>query len=211
MALEVIGAGFGRTGTLSLKRALERLGFGRCYHMVEVFEHPEHMDVWAAAHRGEAVDWEALFDGYRAAVDWPSCNLWREQMEAFPQAKVILSTRDPEGWYASVCNTILPATLDAAASDDPARRRFGEWANEIIWNRVFDGRMDDREHALAVYRAHVDRVRAEVPGDRLLVFEAGQGWEPLCAFLGVPVPEEDYPRSNSTEEFLAHGGAATGS
>jgi hypothetical protein len=110
-----------------------------------------------------------------------------------------------------VCNTILPSTLDAAASDDPARRRFGEWANEIIWNRVFDGRMDDREHALAVYRAHVDRVRAEVPGDRLLVFEAGQGWEPLCAFLGVPVPEEDYPRSNSTEEFLAHGGAATGS
>lgn len=208
MALEVIGAGFGRTGTLSLKLALERLGFGRCYHMVEVFEHPEHMDVWSAAHRGEPVDWEALFDGYQAAVDWPSCNLWREQMDAFPQAKVILSTRDPDGWYQSVCNTILPATRYAAASEDPGQRRFGEWAAEIIWNRVFESRIDDREHALAVYRAHVDRVRAEVPADRLLVFEAGQGWDPLCEFLRVPVPEEDYPRSNSTEEFLARGGAA---
>lgn len=183
MALDVIGAGFGRTGTLSLELALERLGFERCYHMVEVFRHPEHMEVWSAAHRRESVDWETLFDGYRAAVDWPSCNLWREQMQAFPQAKVILSTRDPESWYDSLCNTILPSTRKAAAADDPLRRRFGEWANEIIWKRVFDGRIDDREHTIEVYRAHVDRVRAEVPADRLLVFEAGQGRAPLCEFL----------------------------
>lgn len=206
MSLQVIGAGFGRTGTMSLKLALEQLGFDKCYHMLEVFEHPEHIPVWAAAHRGEAIDWNALYQGYRAAVDWPACNLWREQLAAFPDAKVILSTRDPQSWYESVMNTIYPSSTAAANSDEPGVREFGQWAVEIIWNRIFDGRMDDRDHVLAVYRQHVESVIAEAPADRLLVFEAAEGWAPLCGFLGVQQPDTDYPRTNTTEEFLAHRG-----
>lgn len=203
MGLDVVGAGFGRTGTLSLKFALEQLGFSKCYHMMEVFEHPEHIPIWAAAHRGEAVDWDALFDGYRASVDWPSCNLWREQLVAFPEARVILSTRDPERWYESVMNTIHPSSKAAAASEDPMQARFGAWAMEIIWKGVFDDRMDDRAHVIGVYERHIERVRRAVPAERLLEFEAAQGWGPLCAFLDVPVPDTDYPRTNSTEEFNA--------
>lgn len=206
MALSVIGAGFGRTGTLSLKLALEQLGFSKCYHMIEVFEQPAHIPLWAAAHRGDAIDWRSLYQGYRAAVDWPACNLWREQLAAFPEAKVILSTRDPESWYDSVMNTIYPSSMAAAHSDEPGRRMFGQWAVDIIWNRVFDGRMDDREHVLSVYRRHVESVMADAPKDRLLVFEAKQGWAPLCDFLGVAQPDSDYPRTNTTEDFLAQTG-----
>jgi len=206
MSLEVIGAGFGRTGTLSLKLALEQLGFSQCYHMIEVFGRPEHIPLWAAAYRGESVDWHALFRGYRAAVDFPSCTLWREQLAAFPDARIILSTRDPERWYDSVMNTIYPSTIAAGKSDDPAQRSFGQWADEIIWQRLFAGRMEDRGHVLGVYNRHVEAVIDEAPADRLLVFEASQGWAPLCAFLGVPVPDTEYPRTNSTEEFLANRG-----
>jgi hypothetical protein len=201
MTLDVVGAGFGRTGTMSLKLALEQLGFSKCYHMLEVFQQPAHIDVWETAHRGGTVDWDALFEGYRASVDWPSCNLWREQLAAFPDAKVILSTRDPASWYESVMNTIYPSSRAAAESDDPAQQRFGRWAVEIIWDGVFDGRMDDRDHVIGVYERHVETVKREAPADRLLVFEASQGWEPLCAFLDVPVPESDCPRTNTTEEF----------
>ena len=206
MALEVVGAGFGRTGTMSLKLALERLGFDKCYHMIEVMQHPDHVPLWERAHQGEPIDWAALFEGYRASVDWPSCNLWREQLAAFPGAKVILSLRDPVKWHESVMNTIWPSSRDAAASDDPRQRAFGQWAQRIIWDRVFDGRIEDRDHAIAVYEAHAASVRAEVPADRLLEFDPGDGWAPLCAFLDVPVPEEPYPRTNTTEEFNARRG-----
>ena len=203
MPLEVIGAGFGRTGTMSLKLALERLGHVKCYHMSEVFAHPEHVPMWAAAHRGEPVDWEALYRGYRASVDWPSCDLWEVHSALYPNAKVILSTRDPDSWYTSVMNTIYQSSMNARDSADPMMSRFGEWIDETIWKGVFDGRMDDRAHAVDVYSAHVERVKATLPKSRLLVFEAKQGWLPLCEFLGVEVPDESYPRVNTTEDFLA--------
>ena len=203
MPLEVIGAGFGLTGTMSLKLALERLGYVKCYHMSEVFAHPEHVPMWAAAHRGEPVDWEALYRGYRASVDWPSCDLWEVHSALYPNAKVILSTRDPDSWYTSVMNTIYQSSMKARDSADPMMSRFGEWIDETIWKGVFDGRMDDRAHAVDVYCAHVERVKATLPKSRLLVFEAKQGWLPLCEFLGVEVPDESYPRVNTTEDFLA--------
>ncbi len=206
MTLEVIGAGFGRTGTLSLKFALEKLGFDKCYHMMELSEHPQHADVWAKADAGESIDWDSLFAGYKAAVDWPSCNFWRQQMAHFPEAKVLLSLRDPDGWYESVMNTIYPSTLKAMESDDPTGQAFGKWANAIIWERVFEGRMEDKAHAIEVFNRHNETVKSEVPPERLLVFEAKEGWEPLCAFLGVPVPDEDYPRSNTTEDFKKNRG-----
>jgi Sulfotransferase domain len=202
MSLEVIGAGYGRTGTMSLKLALERLGFMKCYHMQEVFMHPEHIPMWAAAHRGETVDWEQLYEGYRASVDWPSCNLWQEHAALYPNAKIILSTRDPQSWYTSVMNTIYRASTMMRDSNDPDAKRFGAWACDITWKRLFDDRMEDRDHAIGVYNAHVEHVKAHAPKSRLLVFEAKQGWEPLCRFLGVDVPDEPYPRVNTTDDFM---------
>lgn len=202
MSLKVIGAGFGRTGTMSLKLALERLGFDKCYHMMEVMEHPDHVPLWAKAHRGEEIDWRYLFQGYRASVDWPSCNLWREQLKQYPDAKVILSTRDPERWYASIMNTIFPSSLAARDSEDENITRFGRWAFEIIWDGVFMGKMDDMDHCIKILKAHEKSVIESVPKDQLLVFQADQGWAPLCEFLDCELPDEAYPHTNTTEDFL---------
>jgi Sulfotransferase domain len=95
MALRVIGAGFGRTGTHSLKLALEQLGFAPCHHMYEVRAHPEQLAFWQAAARGELPDWDEVFAGFAAQVDWPGARFWRELAEHFPHAKVILSVRRP--------------------------------------------------------------------------------------------------------------------
>ncbi len=201
MTLKVIGAGFGRTGTLSLKLALEKLGFDKCYHMMEVNNHQDHHQLWAKAHRGEAVDWDALFGGYQASVDWPACNLWREQAVHFPDAKIILTLRNPESWYTSIMNTIYPSSIALCEMDDPKMRATGKWSIEIIWDRLFQSRMDDKAHVMEVFNRHNQTVMDEVPAERLLVYEAGQGWEPLCQFLGIAPPEEDYPRVNTTDQF----------
>ena len=207
MALEVVGAGFGRTGTLSLKNALEKLGFDKCYHMMEMRQNPDHAEVWSAAHREERVDWDALFEGYRATVDWPSCNLWEEQAVHWPDSKILLSRRDSDRWYESVMNTIYKISKQALESDNPVMKAMGLWSHEIIWNRIFDGRMEDRAHAIGVYEAHNEHVIQTAPADRLLVFEVSQGWEPLCRFLERPVPDEPFPRVNTTEEFKGLMGA----
>ena len=203
MSIKVIGAGFGRTGTLSLKAALEQLGFDKCYHMMEVMQNPSHRSAWLAGHRGEAVDWDALFEGYAATVDWPSCNLWREQLAHYPDAKVILSLRDPEAWYASVMNTIYRSSKAAKDAEDPATQAHGRWAFEIIWDRLFDGRMDNKDHVIDVFNQHNQAVIDELPPEKLLVFDAKMGWDPLCKFLSVPAPETEYPRTNTTEQFQA--------
>jgi len=201
MALEVIGAGFGRTGTRSLQIALQQLGYQQCYHMVEVFQHPDHNALWEAAVRGERPDWDRLFDGYRAGVDWPVAGFWRELADYYPDAKVILSTRDPEGWFRSIHNTIYPSTVAALDSNDPNQRRWAAWANELIWARDLRGVANDQPAAIEVYNEHLATVQTTIAPDRLLLFEAGDGWEPLCAFLEVPVPTDPYPLTNSTEDF----------
>lgn len=203
MALDVIGAGFGRTGTLSLKVALEKLGYVKTYHMMEVFGHPEHVPEWSKATRGERIDWDKLFEGYTAAVDWPACNFWRELAEHYPDAKVILSTRDPDKWFESIHTTILANTRQAKRSSDPNEQARGRWADEIVWDKVFDGRLDDKAYVLDVLRRHEATVKATIAPERLLVFDAAEGWEPLCRFLGKPVPDEPYPRVNTSEQFLA--------
>ena len=208
MSLKVIGAGFGRTGTLSLKLALQQLGFGPCYHMLEVGQHPEHVDFWRQAAAGQPVDWPALFKDYQATVDWPSCNYWEAQLAAFPDAKVILSERDPEAWYASVMNTIYPSSVTAreqARSDsDPTALERSQMVYEVIWDGVFDGRIEDKAHATACYLAHNERVKQRLSSSELLVFEPAQGWPPLCEFLRCPEPSEPYPSVNSTAQFQAH-------
>jgi Sulfotransferase domain len=201
MALSVIGAGFGRTGTLSMKMALEQLGLGRCYHMVEVFDHPEHVALWRAAADGEPIDWDGLFAGYGAVVDWPACYFWRQLMEHFRDAKVLLTVRDPERWYQSAHDTIYQAMIRPLPVDDPLALAQREMAAKIVLEDTFGGRFEDRAHAIAVYEHHNAEVRRIVPPERLLVYELGQGWEPLCRFVERPVPAEPFPKVNTSEEF----------
>jgi hypothetical protein len=201
MTLTVIGAGFGRTGTMSLKLALERLGFGPCYHMLEVLAHPAHDPVWRAATRGEPVDWEALFHGYGSAVDWPVAAFWQELIHRYPDAKLILSVRDPAQWHRSAMSTIYKAMSSDPDPGDPQAQVHRAMTRELILERTFDGRMDDPEHAIRVYDTHNRTVQEVVSPDRLLVYEAGSGWEPLCAFLDCPVPDEPYPHRNTRAEF----------
>ncbi len=200
--LRVIGAGFGRTGTLSLKKALEILGFGPCYHMEEVIKRPAHVPVWEAATRGEPVDWRALFQGWGATVDWPGCSFYQEILAAHPDAKVILSVRDPQRWHHSMMQTIrLPTVLFPMRILMPLLPGVGpatRMAADLVWKRTFSDRMDDPAQAIAIFEAHSAAVRQAIPPDRLLVFEAGQGWAPLCDFLGVPIPDQPYPYVNDT-------------
>ncbi len=197
MSLEVIGAGFGRTGTLSLKLALEQLGFGPCYHMVEVFQNPDSIGWWLDAANGKP-DWEKIFAGYNSTVDWPSCTFYAELAEAFPDAKVILTERDPEAWFKSTQATIFPAEMPPGTPS-----AFQQMFNKVI-AQLFDGRIREHDHVIDVFKRHNAAVRERIPAERLLVYEVAQGWEPLCSFLGVPVPDVPPPRVNSTEEFVAN-------
>lgn len=201
MSIKVIGAGYGRNGTLSLKNALQTLGFDQCYHMMDLNLEKDEDLAWSALARGETVDFEKLFDGYQASVDWPSCNFWQEQLAYYPDAKVILSERDPEKWYASIMNTIYPSSLAGKGMDDPEAKRRSKMVFEVVWDGLFDGRLEDKEHVIGIYQAHNQNVKDKVPAEQLLVFESSQGWNPLCSFLGVPIPEEPYPRVNTTEDF----------
>ena len=195
MTLKVIGTGFGRTGTDSMREALTMLGFGPCHHMFEVIGNPEQKARWRAMVAGGPKDWKSLFEGYAACVDWPSAHYWRELVQAYPEAKVILTWRSAESWWDSFAKTILQGI---STNDDPA-----SIGKALIERQIFGGRIADREHALAVYRANVDAVLAEVPPGRLLVHRLGDGWAPLCAHLGVPVPDAPYPHGNTTEAFQA--------
>lgn len=198
--LEVIGAGFGRTGTLSLKLALERLGFGPCHHMLEVLDDPEQIELWTRVARGGAPDWDRIYQGYRATADWPGVRYWRELAGHFPWAKVILTVRDPRRWYESAAETIhRGATVPESA--DPVLAGLRQVVRQVVWDGQFGGRFGDPEYAIEVFERHNEAVRREIPADRLLVMEIGQGWEPLCGFLGVPVPDEPFPRTNDRREF----------
>lgn len=211
--MQVIGAGMGRTGTLSLKVALERLGFAPCYHMLEVFERPDDVRRWTAAVRGEAVDWTELFAGYRATMDWPACTFWRTLTEVYPAARVVLSVRDPERWYESMRNTIHQVflrQLSVPEAPTPGLEHYLEMVDALLWQRTFGGRFEDRDHAMDVFRRHSADVIEGVPPERLLVYELGQGWEPLCAFLGVRVPDEPFPHLNDTASFRARVNAGQG-
>lgn len=202
--LEVFGAGAGRTGTLSLKKALERLGFGPCHHMLHLLERPEEMPLWEDAAAGRPTDWTRVYAGYRSSVDWPGARWWREITTTFPKAKVILTLRDPESWYDSVTNSTFKAAMRQPPPDaSPDFERLRRLSIDIVWEGVFGGRFTDKDHALRVYREHNEAVQREIPADRLLVFEVSQGWQPLCDFLGVPVPDEPFPRSNDRAQFAS--------
>ena len=206
--VEVIGAGFGRTGTLSLKAALEELGFAPCYHMTELFENPQHAELWERAAHGESIRWDDLLGDYGATVDWPGCTFYEEMMEAYPDAKVLLSVRDPERWYESTRNTIYRISKLTQRSllgiFTPKRvRRVGRMVNEVIWEGTFSNNFEDREYAIEVFERHNESVKQRVPEDKLLVYEVKEGWEPLCEFFGVEVPKTPFPHLNDTDDFQA--------
>lgn len=196
MSLKVIGAGYGRTGTMSLKLALEQLGLGPCYHMVEVFKNPQAAQWWLDAAEGRP-DWQKIFAGYNSTVDWPNATFYAELAAAYPQAKVILTERDPQAWFASTQATIFSRDFPEDTTDTWQRM-----ALKVICD-LFDRRMHDKDHVISVYKAHNARVREVIPPERLLVYEVSQGWAPLCGFLGVAVPDGPMPKVNSTEEFQA--------
>lgn len=200
MTLKVIGSGYGRTGTMSLKLALEELGFGPCYHMMEVFKDKDHRSAqWEAAADGNP-DWEGIFEGYESTVDWPNATFYRELAEAYPDARVIHTERDPEDWWRSTQNTIFNrlGENDPDAQTDPWKRMVRK-----VVGRLFDGRLHDKEKCLAVYNAHNAEVRRVIPPERLLVYFAADGWAPLCTFLGVGVPDKPMPKVNTSDEFRA--------
>jgi Sulfotransferase domain len=209
--MRIIGAGVGRTGTLSLKAALERLGFGPCFHGRHVLDHPDRLPGWLAAARGEDVDWAVLLAGYESTVDWPAAAFWRPLARFYPQARFILTIREPDGWYDSVSNTIYRMFGSQAPEERVAHARevvpgletFTDFHRQMIWDGFFSGRFADRDYAIAAYERHNAEVIAELPADRLLVIPPGAGWVPLCDFLGVPVPEEPYPHLNDPEKFWA--------
>jgi len=201
MALEIIGAGFGRTGTNSLKIALEHLGFGPCHHMFEVRDNPHRLPDWQALARGERRDWSEVFSGYRSQVDWPGARYWRELAAHFPKAKVILSVRDPDDWFDSVQRTIVPFLSARGEHSSEHVNAIAEMGQELIARQVFDEKMDNREHATRVFREHVAKVKSEVSPERLLVFDPREGWEPLCEFLGAELPGIPFPSTNSSKQF----------
>ncbi|MEN3536312.1 sulfotransferase family protein [Microbispora sp. ZYX-F-249] len=215
--MQVIGTGFGRTGTLSLKTALERLGFGPCHHMVDVFDHPWQIRSWLAAATAREVDWDRLLLGYESCVDGPTSIYWRQLAEHYPKAKVILTTRDPDRWLTSMRRTLfaqrrriesLPGRtavlLSSLLRTDLAA--FVGMVDTTLDARTFATPADrEPERAIRLFEEHAARVIAAIPAERLLVFDAADGWNPLCAFLGVPVPDEPFPRVNGATDFTRSG------
>jgi hypothetical protein len=213
--MRVVGAGFGRTGTTSLKAALDVLGFGPSYTLSEVFRNPRHVGFWesASCSAGEGVNWEGFFAGYGVAVDWPACSFYRELMEAFPEAPVILTVRDPATWYESMRSTIYELRR-VTTGPLPVRAAFAfaglfvpgvagtvRLADHLVWKDTFDGRFEDRDYAMEVFERHNEAVCRRVPPGRLLVFDVREGWQPLCDFLGVEAPDGPFPHLNETREM----------
>lgn len=203
MTHKVIGAGFGRTGTLSMKAALEQLGFFPCYHMAEVVArrpgcNERHLDAWHDYYvNGQEMDWRWLLKDYQASVDFPTCLHYRELMRAFPDAAVVLNTRDPEKWFDSWQH--LWSAVDAV--NDPDRIvRFHKWMPmlDAMRDQYFGGKIE-RESNIAIFKQHMDEVKRHVPPHKLLEFSVTEGWRPLCDFLKLEIPDSPFPHLNERE------------
>ena len=204
MTLRALGVGLGRTGTLSLKVALDTLGLGPCYHMMELATHRAHAGVWLRAARGEPVDWEHMFAGYGAAVDWPAAAFWRDILAVHRDARVILTVREGTSWYASFRDTILDKAQGLAPPKALAVRSIYDVTQEVVLARTFGGHAEDMQHAIDVFENHNREVVASIPPERLLVCDLSAGWAPLCEFLGLPTPSVPFPHLNTRTTFQRH-------
>ncbi len=199
MTIQLIGAGAGRTGTMSLKLAINRLGLGPCHHMEAVIDDmPLQVPLWSAALNGQP-DWEAIYKGFNSTVDWPTAGFFRELAVAYPSAKFVLTQRSPESWADSFGETIYKVMAEKDQAP-PEQRDWLEMASGVIAHTGFPAGLD-REGLMGAFTAHNEAVQNEIPANRLLVYQVKEGWEPLCDFLGLPIPSEPFPRSNSREEF----------
>jgi len=211
MALQVIGAGWGRTGTESLKIALEELGFDRCYHGFDLFNDGRKLQYWKELRETGTTDFDALFKGYRACVDFPAAYYYRELLKQYPDAKIILTVRDPSKWYDSAANTIFK-------KPDPVKFPILKWLGRIskklnyipqiyyhiqtfLFQEAFHGQIENKEAMMSLFEQWNEEVKRTVPADQLLVYEISQGWEPLCKFLNLPVPATPFPQTNKKEAF----------
>ncbi len=202
MTLQIVGAGAGRTGTHSLKVALEQLLGGSCHHMMEMFDKPEQIAGFTAAIDGEPTDWSALLADFTAMVDFPGSLFWREIAAANPDAPILLSTRDAEGWYTSASNTIFLAF-------DNMPPELAPWMQAVkrgLHDRFSDD-FENKDAMIAAYERHNAEVRAEVPAERLIDWTPSDGWGPICAGLNLPIPEQPFPITNTTKEFREMIGA----
>ena len=208
--LSVIGVGFGRTGTMSLKLALETLGFKSCYHMLDVIRNPEHIPMWNDAADGKPVDWDKLFEGYAAAADLPPAHFWKQLMDHYPEAKIVLTIRDSESWYESAHNTIFKQSRDRASIPNSELTAHQKLMHKIVIQQTFDEKMQDRDHVIKTYERRNDEIQRVVPSERLLVFRISEGWGRLCNFLDKSVPDESFPKTNTTAEFRNNFSKAAG-
>jgi len=200
MALKIIGAGFGRTGTSSLQTALEILGYVPCYHMRNYLKMPEHIPLWNDLLTGQMTDWDVIFKDYQATVDWPSTYFWQELADRYPEAKIILTVRDAEAWYMSMQNTIYPVCIKPLPECTEARARH-QFIRQMIRYNTFNDRMEDKAYTIKVYEEHNRTIQCLVESNRLLVYEISEGWPPLCDFLACSMPNEPFPHLNNRSEF----------
>ena len=203
MPLTVVGAGVGRTGTTSLKLALEQLLGAPCHHMYEMFADPGEIPRWTAAIDGVPVEWTSMTSGYSAIVDWPGAAFWPELSIANPGALVVLSVRDPEHWYESASNTIFQLY------ENPPPE-LATWSGTMcrLLERRFCCAFDDPGAMMTAFERHNDAVRRAVPRERLLEWTPTDGWGPLCDRLGLAVPDDPFPRTNDTNQWRALLGMA---
>jgi hypothetical protein len=213
MALKIIGSGLGRTGTHSLKEALEQLGYGKCYHMVELLKNPSGLTYFTDAESGKTPSWDSLFTGYLSAIDYPVARYYKQLMKFYPDAKVIHTTRDPDSWYQSCTETIFWASKPDAGRiiNMMIRMPFNKGIrnrlpvlkyNGGLLDKEFGKNLKDKARVLESFHRHNEEVVATVPKERLLVYKVQEGWEPLCKFLNAPVPNTAFPKSNSKAEFI---------
>ena len=213
MSIKIIGAGTPRTGTTTLKKCLETLGYSKTYHMKELLVKPHNLHYWTTLKETGTTDWEGLYDGYEATVDFPCYPWYKQHMERYPDAKVILTVRDFDSWYKSVSNTVMVAgpqtvgeklkmlgKLLTSSRIRNVKKCIG-FFKTTFFKEALQGKFEDKEHARAFWEGHIASVKAHVPADKLLVYDVRDGWGPLCEFLNKPVPQEEVPHLNKKENF----------
>jgi hypothetical protein len=213
MSIKIIGAGFPRTGTNTLKAALETLGFSKTYHMKELLVHPENLHYWLTLEQTGTTNWDELYHGYVATVDFPAYPWYQEHLKRYPDARVILTVRPFEKWYASIGSTIWkagPQTLPQKLAMmskllvNPRLRKVikcVKFAKRMIFQVELQGKFEDKAFAEKVFNDHIEKVKATVPPEKLLIYDVTEGWGPLCSFLGVPEPQGELPHLNKKENF----------
>lgn len=203
MTLQIIGAGLGRTGTHSLAIALEKLGFGPCYHLLEIDKNAGHLQLWNEALKGKPINWSSLFQAYNSVVEWPAVSFLPQLLKTYPDAKFILTQRDAEAWYESAHVTIFEGLELSQHNPDPSKRASADFKRRLILEGTFSGKYRDKAHTIAIYKQHIRDVIALIPAEQLLHFDVKEGWQPLCDFLGASVPDEPFPIRNQRNKHLA--------